>query len=273
MIHLGPAFASDYLVQKDLPNSTDITTQIENAFLFSKKERGAIYHDTMKIRGHKSFVNEPNDDIDRGFAIKSFDSMQEVNLNKKAKEKVAYNSFISGQYEIALKMYRDLAIEYNDDYYIQYSLALTYQTLRQFEQAKSIYFKLLKEKIENNQEITANLLHILSEENPSNALLLLTKLSNQNPKSGYFMSQKAVILEKMGNYDEAIVEMKKATMIEPDRADYRLNLAIMHDKNENFIKALENYRLAVKNSYSRDDNSNIPVEQILSRIEIVKTLI
>ena len=105
-------------------------------------------------------------------------------------------------------------------------------------------------------------------------LFLLTKLSRQNPESGYFLAQKALVLERIGNHELAIKSMREATLKEPQRIDYKFNLAVIYDRSEKFSEALESYYEVMK-SYQNDSSlaKNIPIDQVRLRIDEVRTFI
>lgn len=261
------SFSADDIVQKDL--DSHIINEIEDAFLFNESENKTI----------NKYINKANNqaksqDSNPRFGFKTDNSSQEIDIDKKTKERIAYNSYLNGQYEVALKIYKDLVVKYPADNYPKYCLALTYQKLKQYKKAKLIYFELLKDNPKNKEEIVANLVTVLSQESPSRALFLLSKLANQNPNNGYFLAQKSLVLEQLKRLDEAIIAMKEAIAIEPGNIEFQLNLAIIYDQNKNFKEALMQYQRVLKayNSYS-DENGKIPIHQIVARIDIVKNLI
>ncbi len=265
------AYFGGEVKEQDLDLNQNLASEIQNAFLYSKEEVAAI-------NGHKEMLKDAqNISSDTGsnrFNFMTSKPKYEVDLNKKTKEKIAYNSYINGQYEVAIKIYTQLVEEYPFDNYPKYCLALAYQKLKQYKSAKKIYFDLLKRGASNKEDVVSNLVSILSEESPKEALYLLTKLSSQNPSSGYFLAQKALILAKIGNHELAIQNMKEATQKEPNRVDYKFNLAVIYDQHEKFREALESYYEVVK-SYNEDSRwgEDIPINQVISRIDEVKTFI
>ncbi len=261
------SFSTDDIVQKDL--DSNIINEIEDAFLFNESE-----NKTINKYINKADYQTKSEDSNPRFGFKTDNSSQKIDINKKTKERIAYNSYINGQYEVALKIYKDLVAKYPADNYPKYCLALTYQKLKQYKKAKLIYFELLKDNPKNKEEIVANLVTVLSQESPSRALFLLSKLANQNPNNGYFLAQKSLVLEQLERFDEAIIAMKEAIAIEPENIEFQLNLAIIYDQNKNFEEALMQYQRVLKsyNSYG-DENGKIPVHQIVARIDIVKNLI
>ena len=267
------SFASQF-EERNLTLDENIAAQIQGSFLYSKKETAIIDNYKNYDFDQDISVNE-NQGNKYNFVIsKSKSKKYDINLDKKTQEKTAYNAYINGQYEIAIKIYKELIKKNPFDTYPKYCLALTYQKLKQYRDAKEIYFKLLTQNPENKEDIVANLMVILSEESPKDAIYHLTKLANQNPDSGYFLAQKALILEKIGNHKMAIQDMKRATLLEPKRADYQFNLAVIYDRSEKYEEALEAYYNVLKEYKSGEEwGYNIPINQVISRIDVVKTFI
>lgn len=259
------SYNSSKIIEKNL--DSNIINEIEDAFLFTKNERNSIKNNSI-IRSH----NPKNDDSEPRFGFQTDGSDEKIDIDKKTKERVAYNSYINGQYEVALKIYKDLVAKYPADNYPKYCLALTYQNLKQFKKAKIIYLKLLQDNPNNKQEIIANLITVLSHENPNRALFLLSKLARQNPENGYFLAQKALVFKQINQIDQAINSLQQAINIEPDNIEFQLNLAILFDQNKDFEKALMQYQRVLK-SYKNQGNNNIPINQIVLRIDAVKNLI
>lgn len=261
--------------ERNLTLDENIAAQIQGSFLYSKKE-------TAIIDNHKnSYPNQDDGDIDKAksnkynFVIsKEKKKKYNANLSKTTQEKTAYGAYVNGQYEVAIKIYKELITKNPFDNYPKYCLALTYQKLKQYRDAKEIYFKLLTRSPTNKEDIVANLVAILSEESPKDAIYHLTKLANQNPDSGYFLAQKALVLEKIGNHEMAIREMKRATLLEPRRSDYQFNLAVIYDRHEKYEEALEAYYNVLR-EYKSNENwgYNIPINQVISRIDVVRTFI
>ncbi len=266
------SFFGGQVQEKDITFDDNVVSEIEKAFLYSEKEKMAIKTNDDIVKNRKNYPGDEDKANKFGFEIST--PKYKVDLDKKAQEKLAYNAYINGQYEVAIVLYKKIIADYPLDQDAKYSLAMTYQKLKQYKSAKKIYFDLLKNDANNKEDIVANLVMVLSEESPNEAIFILTKLSRQNPDSGYFLAQKAVILDKMGNNEMAIHTMKEAIMKEPARVDYKFNLAVMYDKCEKFKDALNSYYEVVQGYQTNDSWSrSIPIEQVKSRIQIVKTFI
>lgn len=257
---------------KDKIKEGDILiNEIENLLLFSQKEKEKIGYFNEVNSGDENQVSTENN----RFNIQSFQTKKaKVNIATRKKEKIAYNLFSSGQYEASKELYKQILEDEPENDYAKYSLAVIYQKMRQFSEAKKLYMEILKSDSIDRENVIANVLTIISEESPRTAVNFLSRLSSQHPNSGYLMAQTGLIYEKVKQYDKAIIHLKKATQNSPSRLDYRYNLAIIYDKNKNYKEAIESYYDVVK-GYSRNKKwqKNIPIKQVRSRIQKLKTMI
>ncbi len=193
------------------------------------------------------------------------------NFDIREKEKLAYNSVLIGQYEVAVELYKQVLNVEPDNAYVKFSLAVVYQKIGQFRQAKTFYYQLLKTSPDNENEIIGNLLAILIEESPRDAIYLLSRLTIQNPKSSNILAQAAIAYDKIKNYDQAISLLQKAITIDQENIGYKYNLAVIYDKTAQYEKALDLYSDVAKN-YS-DSNSSVSLDQVQKRIQSIKNKI
>ena len=96
--------------------------------------------------------------------------------------------------------------------YALFSLATSYHTLGQYRQAKPIYLDLLK-RFPGNEEVMGNLLSIVTEESPYEAVYLLSAMADRNSNSGFINAQTAVAYNNVGNYADAMKYLAKALRI------------------------------------------------------------
>lgn len=261
------AFSQDF-------TDKNITQEIEQILLFNDDEKSKMQPNLYKKnRKDDFFIGEENDNSDQEnkFDITVQKPNITINSDARTKEKMAYNASSSGQYEVAIEFYKQVLEIEPENSYAKLSLALIYQRLSQFSQAKKLYQELLKNNPQNKEEIIANLLSILSKESPRDAVYLISRLSAQHPNSDYLSAQAALIYSDLKNYNQAVNYMKKAIEINPARLDYKYNLAIIYDNSQNYEKAVENYLEVVK-SYKSDTKwaNLISISQVESRIESLK---
>lgn len=260
-------FAADYV------STGDVVKEIEKTLLFDKESREQIdFYQKKTIK--RSDINivasgsgEQPKDAANNFDVVVVDP-KNGNYNEREKEKIAYNSVLIGQYEVAIELYKQVLAVEPDNKYDKFSLAVVYQKIGQFRQAKTLYYELLKANPENQEEIVGNLLAILVEESPKDAVYLLSRLTVQNPSSAYIFAQAALAYDKVKNYDQAINLLQKAIALDGNDVDYKYNLAVTYDKTGQFEKALESYQDITKD-YS-EGNESVSIDKINQRIDTIK---
>jgi|SRR3989338_773999 len=257
----------------------DIMEEIEKTLLFSDEEKSRmqmIAKPTTIMQEDEFQIGEKDENYNTNpqFEMEVKTSRISINTDTRTKERQAYNSALSGQYEAAIELYKQVLETESENSYAKLSLALLYQKMQQYAQAKVLYRELLKNNPKNKKEIISNMLAILSKESPRDALYLLMRLASQHPNSSYIFAQTALVYEDIKNYDKAAQYLQKAIALDPDRIDYIYNLAIIYDKSKNYEKALESYLEVVK-SYKNNEKyaSAVPISQVELRIESVKNKI
>lgn len=274
VIYSKTSLAQEYV------STNDIVKQIEKSLIFDKESRQKI--DVYKSRESDAVsdinieagkspvlvINESN--LQSGMEIVVVDDKKE-NFDIKEKEKLAYNSAMIGQFEVAVQIFKQILKEQPNNNYAKFSLATVYQKIGQTRQAKELYHQLLKSNYENKDEILGNLFSILVEESPRDSIYLLTRLSIQNPDSPNILAHTALAYDKIKNYDKAISYFIKAINLDENNISYKFNLAIVYDKAQKLEKALEMYSDVVKNYFNNNSqNEIIPIEVVQKRIETIR---
>ncbi len=259
------AFAKEYV------SSDQVIKQIEKSLLFDKDSRQKMEVYQSKNSGRSDDVvdagnlsDEEKADIDIVVV-----NPKAGNMDAREKEKLAYNATLVSQYEVAVELYKQVLLKEPKNSYAKFSLAVVYQKMGQLKQAKNIYYEILQTNPDNREEIVENLLGVLIEESPKEATYVLARLAAQNPNSGRILAQSALAYDKIQNYSQAIELLKSATVLEPERLDYRYNLAVIYDKMQDYKNAIEIYADVVKN-YSVKYNS-IPLSSVKERLEFIKS--
>jgi len=272
------AFSQNALAQLEVTNS-DLSREIEKSLLFDNQtnEKFDVYNNEYG----SNLVKEPTLGSNNKEDQKKYtpDEMEIVMIDKvkidkdiREKEKLAYNSVLFGQYEIALELYKEILQKEPKNKYVKYSLAVVYQRLNQFKQAKKIYYELLKEDPENKQDIINNIIAILIEESPREAVYLLTRLTMQNPQTAHLFASLGTAHEKISNFDLALKNYVKAYELDNMNPSYAYNMGVLYDKNKEYEKAIEMYSIAINNSQYSSENQ-IEVDIIKKRVEKIKMMI
>lgn len=266
-ISSNSAFSADYA------SNYDVIKEIEKTLLFDKDSREKINVYKKKSSTKKSNFTISAGEKTEAAANQSIEIVvvdpKSQNFDLREKEKLAYNSALIGQYEVAIELYKTVIAAEPENNYSKFSLAVVYQKLGQFRQAKTIYRDLLKNNPNNQDEIIGNLLSILIEESPQDATYLLSRLTAQNPNSAYIIAQAALAYDKNKNYPKAISLLERAISIDNENALYKYNLAVIYDKTHQNEKAINLYS-SIAQSYSVQNNA-IPVEQVQKRLESLRS--
>lgn len=274
----------DYDLNKINLNSDEIAKEIEKSLLFDQEsyQRMNFYkkpnfrktefeiisgEKKEKLSENKNATNEEKSKKAVAEVI-IYEPKEDESLLRE-QEKLAYNASLIGQYEVAIELYKKILQKEPKNNQVKFALAVAYQNIKQFRQAKTIYYQLLKENLENNQEIISNLLSILIEENPHDAVYIISRLTVQNPKSAQIIAQAGIAFEKLNDYQNSINFLKKAIAIDGEKIDYQYNLAIIYDKSNDYENAINLYSQVI-NNLKNDNNDNFSIEQIKKRIELLK---
>lgn len=279
LFFLASFFAEQAKAQLDVGN-LDLTREIEKSLLFDKSdsEKFDVYNNEYGT----NLVDKPTigevqakDEDEKKYTPEemSIVMVDKVKIDKdlREKEKLAYNSVLIGQYEIAIEIYKEILQKEPKNLYAKYSLAVVYQRLNQFKQAKNIYYELLKSEAENKDEIINNIIVILTEESPREAIYMLTRLTIQNPSRHYLFASMALAYEKISDYNSAIKNYTKALDLDYGNMNYCYNLGVLYDQNKEYEKALEMYSNVVKNNDG--SNREIALDSVKRRIEKIKQMI
>lgn len=257
-------------------SNSDLINDIEKSLLFDKQAREKIDVYKNETSSKKSaFTINAGEATDKNKS--ELESSVEIFIaNPKAqdfdirqKEKIAYNSALAKQDEVALELYKQVLTSEPDNDYAKFSLAVIYQKLGQYSQAKKLYRELLKSGSDSREQAVGNLISILIEESPREAVYMLLRLSLQNPDSSEIFAKLAIAYDKIKDYDNAVIALKNATRLSPQAVEYRYNLAVAYDKTDKKQQALENYLDVIKN-YSSAANPSISISQVQGRIESLR---
>ncbi len=265
---LKSALAESYVA------TSDVVKEIERTLLFDKgaQQELNVYKPKETKRKNNLVINHGVDSTDKDYSNSDIQIIvadpKATNSDVREKEKLAYNAVLIGQYEVAIELYKQVIKSEPENLYAKFSLGVVYQKLGQNRQAKTIYYELLKSDAENKEEVVGNLLAILVDESPKDAIYLLSRLTAENPKSSYILAQAAIAYDKEKNYNQAIDLLKRAVICDPNRVDYKYNLAVIYDKTGDYDNAFSLYSEVIKKSNGADQS--IPLDQIRKRVEFIR---
>jgi tetratricopeptide (TPR) repeat protein len=253
----------------------DIVKDIEKTLLFDKESREKIdFYKQKKPTKKTAFEirsGAQNSGVKNGAIDIIISDSKAINLDVREQEKLAYNAYEVDQYEVAIQLYKQVINAEPDNYNAKFALAITYQQMGQLTQAKNIYHDLLKSDFDKKDEIISNLLTILIEESPRDAVYVLTRLLKQNPQSPIILAQSAIAYEKLKDYEKAVTALQTAVSLDQGNIIYKYNLAVIYDKISQYEKALDLYSAVMKNN--SEESREIPMDQVKKRIEFIKARI
>lgn len=274
---LEPEQKTEQFVTTEKPQETvstlEAVDQIQKTLLFSDKASRvrAVKKESLNIDHSDNQFNKS--DIN----ILITDPSSKTNQQVEQKQKLAHSALVAGQYEVAVELYKQILKSDPKNKYASFSLATCYHKLGQYKQAKTIYYQLLKYEwpdAQTKDELIGNLIDVIVEESPNDAVYLMDKLSSQNPNSAYILAGAAMSYDRINKPDQAILLLKRAINIDPKEIKYKFNLAIIYDKMADYQNALKYYQDVIGNYISSDNLENsIPLEQVRQRIEFIKNKI
>ena len=181
----------------------------------------------------------------------------------------AYDALIAGDQENAVSLYKQVLDEQPENTLALFGLATTYHRAGQLQLARPLYGRLLAID-PNNQEGLNNFLVLLADESPEEALYEMKKLERTHPDFSPLPAQMAVIYQKMGKYELAVVKLKHAIDLSPENIKYRYNLAVIFDKQGDWDNAATYYQQLIT-SYNRGEKIPANPQQIQERLTFIRS--
>lgn len=172
-------------------------------------------------------------------------SVRRAGLDTNRELNSAYDALVAGDSVEAIEIYREIlhAEPRNQD--ALFGLAATYHRNGDVQRARPLYVALLKLN-PTHREALNNFLAVVSEEAPEAALAELAQLEQKNPEFSPIPAQMGLLLDRLGQYDEARQKLKRAIRLSPDNLVYQYNLAIMLDTQGAAADALALYRSLIQ---------------------------
>lgn len=249
---------------------SEIIRQIEKSLIFDEDARNKInFYNSDNSKKKSDFVlHRVGEEESTTSSLDILVTTPKItNIDFREKERLAYNAILIDQWEVAIEIYKEILEAEPKNNYVKLSLAVAYQKIEQFKQAKKLYYELLKQDEDNRDLIIANLLNILIEESPRDTTYLLSRLVLQNPQSPTILASAAMAYDKVGKYEEASSLLERASNLDRNRLDYQYNLAIIYDKMGNYENAFKLYNYILR---SDQQSQSIPLAQVRERIEFIK---
>ena len=188
---------------------------------------------------------------------------------QQASFEAAYSSLLAGNTEGALNLYLDVLKDDPDNTFALFGLASTLQRIGWLAEARATYEELLAIEPDNRGAL-ANMMTLISQEAPDQALSNLGRLYEINPGFSPIPAQMAVLYAGQGDYAQAIRFLELASELSPENMMYVYNLAIIHDRLGDHEEARALYEKVLSAAEIRD--VSIPLEAVRERVSYLKKL-
>lgn len=255
-------------------NSLGVVQKVEENLIYSKEvekpqDPGDIvikkggWDESTTTKLDNVTANKNNSPIS-GEVVQQKEDKEIIAMKRKAFDAMTFN-----QYEVAVKIYKDILKKDKNDAYANLGLATAYQYLGQYPQAKPLLMQATKD-FPTDQQISANLLSIVIDESPYEAVYLLSSIADNNRTSPLFQAQASLAYTKVKNYDKAMEYIEKAIKLDDTNLEYQYNLAVLYDLKGEDARARYLYTQLL--TYPDDPNSNftLPRTEIQYRINGLK---
>jgi tetratricopeptide (TPR) repeat protein len=181
----------------------------------------------------------------------------------------AYNAAKIGQFESSIYLYKKaLAIEPNNSNTL-FALGSLYQKLKQYNDAKEYYKKVLTIDPEYKKALH-NYILMMSEDINEESISSLLELEQANPEYSPVLAQIGMVYAKLNMLDKAETYLKKAITYSPEISSYRYNLAVVYDR----LGRVPEAKMMYKQLLEMDINGVASVsnkEQIQNRLYYLET--
>jgi len=192
-------------------------------------------------------------------------SVSEYELLKKANKAMEVD-----QYEAAIALYQQVLASTPDNRDAMFGMATAYQKAGRKNRAKEIYSQIF-EKSPTYEPALSNLLALAAEEAPERALAEFAAIEGRNPNFAGVYAQKAKIYRNTLNLPLAIKNLSKALELNPENQNYRYDLAIVEDENQNYAAASKHYAELI-DYYNKGVKIPVDKEIITDRMNYINTL-
>ena len=240
--------------------SLDVVKKVEENLIYSKEvaKPEDVGDVVIKKGGWNSQDTTVLEDITANKGKTAISS--EVKETKEDKEAIAmkrkaFDAISFNQYEIAVQIYKNILEKNKNDAYANLGLATAYQYLGQYTQAKPLFL-----------QATKNLLSIVIDESPYEAVYLLSSIADKNKTSPLFQAQASLAYTRVKNYNKAIEYIEKAIELDNKNLEYKYNLAVLYDLKGDNKRARFLYNDLLSYPINPDSDYILPRTEIQARM-------
>ncbi len=183
----------------------------------------------------------------------------------------AYNALVRGNYDDAILNYEKVLETDVSNEDAMFGLATVLHKKGELEAARTWYMNVLDVNHKNMQALN-NLLVLISQISPAEALKELNKLERSNPEYAVIPAQKGFIYMQEKRYNEAARELKRATLLDPSNLDYRYNFALLAEYLGSYEVANKIYKV-ILNEGMKGHRTPVSKNEIINRMEDIASKI
>lgn len=260
-------------------NNMNIINKIEQNLLYGSSITRKNSNNNIEIK-KGSWSNEDLKEVETKKKFEITKTSKNIDMMSKETEKnnkiaslkdEAYQAVKLKEYEIAIKLYKEILALNSKDNFTKLSLATTYHILGQYVQAKPLYIELLP-VFPNSEQLISNLLSIIIQESPYEAIYLLPALAEKYSSSPVIQAQTSVAFSTVERYNDAIKYIKNAIYLDEGNIEYKYNLAVLYDATKQYEKAYKVYQDVA--TYIKNNQVNsISLKKVNERIKQINKLI
>lgn len=175
----------------------------------------------------------------------------------------------NGHNSRALGFFDELLENNANDVSILLGRGVALQRLQRYEEALSVYERVLQDYPENLEALT-NVLGILSLQSPEYSFSRLERLHTRYPANVGVLVQMALARADTNDIQGAIQNLLLAQQIDPNSPSISYNLGVMHDRAGDHVQAVSFYRQALVHERHSKNKGTIPISSIEKRLSVFR---
>ncbi len=232
-------------LEQDVAYETGLSTETKNVLAKLPTHLGAPLPLPNPEAPLKAAKGESETHEAQGVSIE----MREPDFSAQTVMEEAYAAVMKGDTATAMDRYQMVLEAQPNNNEAKFGLATVYHRMGETAMARGLYSEIVSQE-SGNLEALNNLLVLISQESPQEALGELQQLELKNPQFSPIPAQMAAIYAKMGKMDYAIQCIQRAADLEPENLAYRYNAAVLLDRAGKREEAIKLY-VELKRSYER----------------------
>jgi tetratricopeptide (TPR) repeat protein len=263
-IHPDPTYAQKYSDNPDFIQlaKADGLGHIPVSNLRIEKARLVERPDASTNKSINIYRESEEGKSDKYVKVTTFSPNSKTDLNK------GYNSLVNGDYKAAVASYdKVLAKETTNTYALLGKASALHKMGKKLE--ARLEYETILQRDPTNREALSNLLGLLSDDAPEDALRELLELSKQFPDYAPIAAQIGLLQAGRGAYPQSLVYLERARRLDPSNLSYMYNYAIMLDNTERWEAAAEMYKELLYSVERTNAGHNIPIAEVKKRLDFL----